>query len=222
MQTENRANIKDINFDHGELELEFERDDEIKWRSSFGEIISVHFFPIPPDLPAPVHDLSIHRESARVRLAEISGAVIEVEIAQLGDYAALHQIFKLPMKPSGMLYIASYTIPFQTCSFVIKAQCPEVGATGIRDALVADMSEVDLDELENNRIVIIEGGKKIPWMQDPYEPNFEAPLLRNRSEDRQWDAEFPDHPLSRARKFLEKVKDSFSAAASLRVLPPFA
>jgi hypothetical protein len=35
-----------------------------------------------------------------------------------------------------MIYIASITIPFENCSFVIKIQANEVDVTGIRDSAI--------------------------------------------------------------------------------------
>ncbi|HEX7870705.1 MAG TPA: hypothetical protein VF455_11400 [Chryseobacterium sp.] len=97
-----------------------------------------------------------------------------------------------------MTYIASVTIPFENYSFVIKIQAAEVGTTGIRDTVILNQmlmsGEVTVDEkgLEN-------------WFEDPYNSNFKKGTLMNKSEQEKYDAEFPGHPLSIARKAIIEV-----------------
>ncbi len=49
-----------------------------------------------------------------------------------------------------MAYIASITIPFENCSYVVKIQADEIGITGMRDALILDRlhkaGEVEIEE----------------------------------------------------------------------------
>jgi hypothetical protein len=59
------------------------------------------------------------------------------------------------------------------------------------------------------------------WVQDPYDPTDRSRLRRNLSEDEQYDAEFPGHPLSRARRYLSSILRSLEVDASLRDAAPF-
>ena len=67
----------------------------------------------------------------------------------------------------------------------------------MREAVVLDQM------VAAGRITFQEKDERIlGWTQDPYDPTLDAPLLRNLAEDEQYDAQFPDHPLSRLRSIL--------------------
>jgi hypothetical protein len=59
------------------------------------------------------------------------------------------------------------------------------------------------------------------WTQDPYDPTFRAPLMRNLSDDVQYDAQFPDHPLSRLRSVLRHLASTVSIADEVKAAAPF-
>ncbi|MBC8136664.1 MAG: hypothetical protein H8F28_12315 [Fibrella sp.] len=113
-----------------------------------------------------------------------------------------------------MTFIGSLTLPFRDLSYVVKVQCAEEGVTGIRDAVVLDKM-LEAGEIE------FSGGKMQGWMQDPYDPAVNAPLMRNLSEDIRYDVDFPDHPLSRLRSILGRVQVSLHLAPEIKNAPPF-
>lgn len=168
-----------------------------------GDLFSLHFFPIPPDIPCPLSDLGPLRKMHRESLSG-HGAVVEVEPDELDGLPALRTIIKVAQKPNGMTYVGAFTVPFRDSSFVLKYQCPERGMTGIREAVVIQ----ELDLLKNP--ALLEKG----WFRDPYDPTFETRPLRTRADDDEWDAHFPDHPLSRVRKYLgDARRTTFGAEA---------
>ena len=59
------------------------------------------------------------------------------------------------------------------------------------------------------------------WAADPYDPDFEADVLRNQAEDERYDADFPDHPLSRLRRGLKDVEASLRLAESIKTAAAF-
>jgi len=162
---------------------------EYVWTNPAGDVLSAHYFPIPPDLPAPISDLASIRGYYRKVLGR-NGAIVEVDSTTVSSFPALRTIVKIRQEPSGMTYVAATTIPFAQCSFVAKVQCPERGITGIRDTAVA--AKLNLFSTSG-------------WGSDPYKPSFRNPILRNRADDQEWDDVFPEHPLSRARSHLEHL-----------------
>ncbi|MCG6989799.1 MAG: hypothetical protein LJF06_16690 [Gemmatimonadetes bacterium] len=166
--------------------------------------MSLHYFAMPPDLPAPLSDITTIRQFCRQQLGE-GGAIVEVEAVTLGRCSALSTILKMSQEPAGMTYVAALTIPFAECSFVAKVVCPEIGVTGMRDAVVAEM--LDAWEMQD-------------WFADPYLPDYRNPVLRNRSDDTEWDATFPDHPLSRARRHLKEMA-AMTLSSEVEALAPF-
>jgi hypothetical protein len=59
------------------------------------------------------------------------------------------------------------------------------------------------------------------WARDPYEPSDRSPIRRNLSDDEQYDARFPEHPLSRARRYLASILASLEVDPSLGEAAPF-
>jgi hypothetical protein len=79
----------------------------------------------------------------------------------------------------------------------------EQGTTGVREAVVtAQLFEEGALTLESYQL---------SWAQDPYDSHYRAlgrvdfRTLRYRSDDARFDAQFPNHPLSRIRSGLRTI-----------------
>jgi hypothetical protein len=145
--------------------------------------------------------------------------MIEVETPQIDGCLAVRSIFKLRQQLTGMTYIGSITLPFGNFSYVLKVQCMETGVTGLRESLALPQM------MASGRVKLQEGSDGAPqllgWMQDPYAPTISMPLMRNLAEDEQYDAQFPNHPLSRLRSALRRIQSSLRLAPDLKDAPPF-
>jgi hypothetical protein len=71
----------------------------------------------------------------------------------------------------------------------------------MRDSLILD----DMMDLGETRIDS-ESGKITGWLDDPYNPSEMGSMTRNKSERPEYDAQFPDHPLSRTRWVLKHLE----------------
>lgn len=174
--------------------------------------ISINFFELPPDIPT-MKNVEALRNFYRQSISNINGGLIEVELSQKDKISFVRTIFKLPQEHSGMTYIASLTLPFKTCSFVLKIQAAEIGITGMREALIADRL------ISTNVISVNENGCS-NWSSDPYDNSFKSTALMNKSEEYRYDNEFPDHPLTRARQILKQLEDGLNWSAELETLAP--
>ena len=76
-------------------------------------------------------------------------------------------------------------------AYEIDAFFGEEGITGQRDTLVMALLKMPKD-----------------WNEDPYDKNFKKGITMNKSENKKYDSQFPNHPLSQARKFLEFIKEN--------------
>lgn len=198
----------------GLWQLDLRDESQATWLHPCGDVASFHFFDLPPDLAA-VPDaagLAVLRQGYRDALAG-HGGIVSVEPVEISSIKSIAAIFKLMQNPSGMTYVASLTIPFRDCSFVVKLQCPELGITGMRDtAIFAKLSsELEFDDK----------GRPQGWMKDPYLSACDSSARYNLSDQAQYDADFPDHPLSRARRHLAASADSVTVSSSALSAPRF-
>ncbi|MFF3325005.1 hypothetical protein [Streptomyces sp. NPDC002889] len=176
------------------------------WANDEGDVLSLHFFELPPDLPASLDDGPTLRAALTRYTAEAGGGLIEASVKSLGELPALRQILKLPLpgQPSGQAFIGSFTVPRAGCSTVVKIQAPERGMTGMREAMV--MAQVGHDNY---------------FRPHPYAPDVQGGLPFHAADHAQWDARFPDHPLSRVRRTLAALADTVRVSPEFAALPPF-
>ncbi|HSM18640.1 MAG TPA: hypothetical protein VK845_16755 [Gemmatimonadales bacterium] len=124
--------------------------------------MSLHYFPVPPDITADTSDLGKMWEFARSRRASTRAVQISLETIDIQGCRLVRQIVKVPQEPSGMTYIGSVTAPFRDFSFVLKIEAKEEGMTGIRDNVVFG------EMLRAGRVDIDPEAKVIRgWTQDP-------------------------------------------------------
>lgn len=203
-----------ISFDETGVSLLGERNGARLWLTDTGDSILLFHFAKPPNIGADINSIVDVRKFYRDSLAGGGVGLIEVETSQVEGCVVVRTIFKAPQEPTGMTYVGSLTLPFRDFSYVIKVQCAEEGVTGIRDAVIFNtMLESGKLELDEDNLV--------GWMQDPYDPTVNAPLMRNLSEDIQYDVDFPDHPLSRLRAILGRIQASLHLAPEIKNAPPF-
>ena len=108
----------------------------------------------------------------------------------------VYSIVKSKLEPSGVQYILTMHIDMQDYTINVQAFFNEKGITGGRDTAIMNK-------------MINEGKIALPnlngWLKDPYDENNKKGLLMNLSEQNQYDALFPEHPLSETRRFIEYV-----------------
>lgn len=189
--------MEDISINSISLDLEgWELIEEVvtykRWTNSYGELLSVDFFAAEPDLPKYIEEIGPLRKKYRSLITESNGAIVEIEKDYIQSLLVIRSIFKVPQKPTGFTFLASYTIPREDFSFVMKVQCPERGVTGVRDTAI--FAALNFESFEG-------------WFVDPYDPNFYSSVLSNLSDNAEYDEHFPNHPLSRARKTLYDIKE---------------
>jgi len=175
---------------------------------------SINYFDLKPDLPT-VQDINQLRQYYRLMVSQNNGGLIELETSTVNGFQTVRSLFKFPQEPTGMAYIGSLTFPFKGSSYVVKIQAVEAGMTGMRDSVVADVM------LSEGMLEINEEGSYEGWFADPYNPDFKEGTLMNKSETRQFDAQFPDHPLSQCRNILDKLEAEVRLDSQLGKLEKF-
>lgn len=125
--------LDDVSFDTSTLTLDGDRNGVRVWWTPAGDLVSLHYFPVPPDIAADTSDLGKMWEFARSRRASTRAVQVSLETIDIQGCRLVRQIVKVPQEPSGMTYIGSVTAPFRDFSFVLKIEAKEEGMTGIRD-----------------------------------------------------------------------------------------
>lgn len=156
--------------------------------------LMVRYYPIPTQYANPLDENKtvdlIHQQ-----LEEDQG-LIEVEKGQTKEgLQYISAITKTFMGPEhGVQYFLRINIfreNVKEWAYEIDAFFGEEGITGQRDTLVMALLKMPKD-----------------WNEDPYDKNFNKGITMNKSENKKYDSQFPNHPLSQARKFLEFIKEN--------------
>ncbi len=171
------------------------------WHTPAGDGLGLFAFDQAPDLPANLTKIAEFRAFYEEMLAGSGGGLVEVKLVNVGSCPALWTILKSPQEPSGMAYVASATVPFRDFSFVLKLQCNEQGVTGTREGILMDR------QLASGRIELDDQGRIV----GDWDPDSE-----------EFDAEFPGHPLSRARRALSAAIGGVTFSATILAAPRFA
>lgn len=195
-----------ISFDTAGLTRAGER----RWRDGNGDRVCLSVFDMAPDLPVPLEEIAALRAGDAVRYARAGGALVECDPVAVHGLPALWQIVKLrsPDRCRGLVYLGSLLVPRATRSAVLKVQCDERGVTGAREAMVG--SEV---------------GPSLFYLYSPFRPGFDprsvGGLPNHVADGREYDTQFPEHPLTRARVLLARLAATVAVDPGFRTLPPF-
>lgn len=196
-------------------------EETLTWTNEQGDDLSLHFFAIPPDIPLPLTDISGLRNFYREGVTQAGGALVSMDVISLDDLDSIRLLLKSPQQPTGMTYIGSLTLPFADFSYVLRVESPESRITGVREAVLASQFMEARHKVGKMMVEMDEEGRIIGWSQDPYDPSFTAPVLRSLADDEKYDAMFPDHPLSRVRRCLQRLEATITVDPQVRKAKPF-
>lgn len=171
------------------------------WRDSAGDTLSMAVADSPPPQFGYATGAELQR-TARELAQHYGAGLIEVNQVAPPPRPIVSLIFKQLDLPAyvytGLLIME---IPDASLSWTIVAR--EHGTTGLREAIItAEMvkaGELTLEDYERN------------WAQDPYDPAYhgvDRSVLRFLSDDKRYDARFPQHPLSKVRRVLAALPAS--------------
>jgi hypothetical protein len=168
------------------------------WRDAMGDVASLTLGSGDPGMP-PLSDRTALQRYCR-HIAERQGAgLVEVVTAVGAEGPSLTYIYKRLRKPAFTVF-GVVTTPMTQGSWTWMVIAAERGSTGVREAVItAKLLEAGQLTLESY---------KASWAQDPYEPAYsgvERSTLRYLSDAEEYDAEFPDHPLTKVRRELRRL-----------------
>lgn len=179
------------------------------WDNDLGDELGLYYFDLPPDIPHRLSDPQGLRRAYWQLFTGVKSDLVELKVLEIDGLPAVRFILKVPQNPSGMTYVGSITLPRREFSFVIKFRCEEYGTTGLREALVLDR------ELATQR-VYIDKDELQGWVSPSGESSFSSDFFGNRAEVEEHDADFPEHPLSRVRRYLNNLESTVRLADNIK------
>ncbi|MBF6330005.1 hypothetical protein [Nocardia transvalensis] len=179
--------------------------DQNRWGNPVtGDVVTLTYIDLVPDLPAPLDDL----DTLRRRLTELQaefGCLIEAHTITVDGQPALLRLEKFPLADrAGLGFTAGIVVPKANCSAILKIMCPETGRSGVREAAV-----------------VPKVGFQNMFPPHPYAPEIKGKLPYNVADDARWDPQFPDHPLTRARSWITHVSRTARIDPRFAALPAF-
>jgi hypothetical protein len=177
---------------------ETEHDQQITtWQDAAGDVLYLRRDACGfPDLS----DSNAVRRHCRELAQRWDSGLVQADVVAGADGPAVMLITKRLFKPAfaftGKLVVA----PASETSFVWTVVCVERGTTGVREATITAM-------LTNEGKLTVESYES-SWAQDPYDPAYagvDRSSLRYLSDDKSYDLQFPQHPLSKVRRELNKL-----------------
>jgi hypothetical protein len=205
-----------MTFDETGFERQGEQAGLVLWRTPHGDMLSLFHHQLKPDIGAEPHDVEGLRRSYREIAREEELGVIEIEWTLVDGCPAVRTLFKAAQEPAGRIYGGALTIPFRDFSYIFKTQCEEEGTTGMRDTMVLMQLMAAGESAPETKAMGMTG-----WLDDPYDAQESGPLTRNKSERPEYDAQFPDHPLSRVRRTLDHLAQTVKVSDDIKRMPAF-
>jgi hypothetical protein len=176
------------------------------WQDPAGDVVVLHYFDLVPDLPAGLDDLETLRSQLAVHYGRGGGTMIECDQVTVSAVPGLRQILKLrnPSQQNGQVFMGTLLLPRANSSAVVQVQCVEYGMTGVRES-----------QLGPDRF----------FHANPFAPQIDlvamGALPSHLADQQQYDAMFPNHPLTRLRALLGWLTQTVQVDPRFQAEPPF-
>ena len=170
---------------------------------SYGRITTqadcfVQVFPQEADMALPFGSVSAALQAVRLSLGADRG-VVEVNTgATASGKPFVYSIVKSAADGGGVEYTLNFQIRQDDAIAAVRGYFTETGSPGFREAAIRGRLSRDLPPESAANL-------EHAWRRDPYDRNVREGFLMNLSEEQQYDARYPLHPLSLARSFVVSV-----------------
>jgi hypothetical protein len=193
-----------VNFDSSGLQ----RVDETTWMNpASGDRIFLKVNDSPLAESVWLENMPAMRRNLAAEYAE-AGCLIEAEAVVLGGVRGVCQVVKVPLPnaPSGQVFMANIFLAKAGRYAMFGCSAAESGMTGMREAVI--MAKLG---------AVMEG-----WvLPHPYAPELKGRLPYHRGDAWEWDAQFPDHPLTRVRAWVGAMLATATVDPAFAALPDF-
>ncbi|MGH7228415.1 MAG: hypothetical protein ACREIH_04295 [Nitrospiraceae bacterium] len=143
--------------------------------------------------------------------------MLSLEVEKVAGLEALQGVFKYRAPEphvSGMYYVGILTFPFRDSYFQFNAESLERGTTGLRECVVFVMQRDALKKVMEEAA----DRSDLPGptsLQDFWAQDRATPPPKHLSDDEEYDAVFPNYPLSKVRALQAHLKATLCVHPSL-------
>jgi hypothetical protein len=206
-----QISVASISLDPAEWNLAEENPDENVFVSKVGDVCGVEYRTEETAFKVDFSDLVALRVNIREGFGGAGLISADVESFGSGQHTikGIVIVTKLPQIPSGLSYNGLIFLPFKDFSYSLYMRYEEAGVTGLRESVMLDLL-IELGEVTLAAPGAPGGiaGQIQGLAEDLYDPSLRGHLVRNKAEREEYDQRFPEHPLTKLRAGLRRVKQN--------------
>jgi hypothetical protein len=207
---EPRPSVQDVTFDSRLLRADRKTGDAMTWWDLDNDRLIARV-----DRGAGPWSLDTLRAHFRDSAGARGGGIVSVTFGRANGIQIAKAITKFEDMPA-YLYEGTVMVPFRDAAFRLTLEASERGTTGVREA-VAMALLLEVGEMAIPTVRPPAGGASMrDWTRDPYDDAYTGPTLHSLSDDERLDEIFPQHPLTKIRRWFTSMEQTLSVAADLR------
>jgi hypothetical protein len=196
------------------------------WGNPYRDFMQQRLILEPPgDLPPNYPNIETQRAFFKELAKQVGGAVLAIESLRVGTVEGFSTLFKFksPQHATGYMYLGTLMFTFDRffCSFQFQADEHPNGTSGTREAAVY----IDLKVKGKLPPEVLEAEKQPPTvinsMEEFVKLKREAPVENRYADAEEYDSLFPDHQLSRVRRYMKRVAETIDFDDEVKQAKPF-
>jgi hypothetical protein len=208
--------IDSVSFDTNGWSVREQSDTHRMWMTATRDAVLLRHFAERPSYTYDFSNINAARSFYNVQSAENGGAMISVDFVKADGVDVMKGIFKYRSPEPGsmaMYYVGVLTMLYRDFSLQINTESLEVGPTGSRDAGVA--------LIRNDNPPGDDEPVHVENIEELFNLMRNKPVLKTLADDEQYDAAFPDHPLSKVRVLQARILGSLKVANEVHHSKPY-
>ncbi len=210
---EDRPSVRDVTFDAMPLRVHRKATDLIEWVDEDQDRVSARIHRATPETPLAPWTLPDVRASVRADAGARKGGLVSLTWSRATNAPIARAVCKFDAG-LGHEYEGTVLIRFQEALYSLTLTASERGTTGTRDAMTSALL-MQLGEM-SLPLPGSASGTAIPdWAKDPYDDAFDEGAVHTKSDDERLDPIFPQHSLSKVRRWLTGMEQTLAVSDDL-------
>lgn len=204
--------LRDIRFKDFEWDLLHDFETAKSWRTQERDNVRLRFFSKGPVWNFDLTDIAAAKVFYMDQVQQHGGAIVEISKDNFDSLEVLKAIFKYrsPIENhAGMYYVGKVWIPFKGFMYQLSIESLERIGAGSREVVIAEMYAGEQG---------VNGFGYSMARDELLSKMGKCPVAERITDDCQYDSDFPDHPLTKIRRYFDTIKQSFIVSDELKSL----